>query len=173
MKLFFLLPYFIYFSNSTEITWNESSPLVWEDFSGEIDSSSEFDAWTWSGFKYSYNWKRMDGTIIVNCTAYAFFDPTQSWIKKKKKSDELLKHEQGHFDISELHSRYFEERIASHTFSYEVEQEIDSIYKVTFQELLDTQIKYDTESEHYRNKEEQKRWEEFIISELDRLKKYE
>lgn len=173
MKILFLLPYFIYISNSTEIKWNESTPLVWGDFSGEIDSASEFHAWTWSGFKYSYTWDIADGGPIVECTAYGFFDPAQSWVKKKKKSDELLKHEQGHFNISELYSRIFEERISLHNFSYEVEQDIDTIYKATFQELLDMQIKYDLETEHYKNKEEQLRWENWIKSELKRLKEFE
>jgi hypothetical protein len=173
MKLLFLLPYFFTFIQGSEIKWNESTPLIWEDFSGNIDSESEFDAWTWSGFKYSYTWEIVDGGPAVECTAYGFFDPSQSWVKKKKKSTELLKHEQQHFNISELHSRYFEERIASHTFSYEVEQEIDSIYKVTFQELLDAQIEYDSETEHYKNKEEQLSWENWIKSELERLKEFE
>ena len=173
MKFFFLLPLFYFYFQSNEIKWTKSNPLTWENFSGEIDTSSQFEAWTWSGFRYTYSWKRMDVTIFVDCTAYAFFDPAQSWIKKLKKSDELLKHEQVHFDISELFSRYFEERIAMHDFSNQVEHEIDSIYNVTFQELLDAQVKYDTDTEHYRNKEEQKRWEEFVHSELVRLKEFE
>lgn len=54
-----------------------------------------------------------------------------------------------------------------------MEQEIDSIYKITFQELLDTQIKYDAKTEHYKNKDEQLRWENWIKSELERLKEFE
>lgn len=173
MKLLFLLPYFITFVQGTEIKWNESAPLVWEDFSGTVDTASEFHAWTWSGFKYSYTWEIADGGPIVECSAYGFFDPAQSWVKTKKESDELLKHEQGHFNISELYSRYFEERINAFTFSYEAEHEIDSIYNITFQELLDMQVKYDLETEHYKNKEEQLRWENWIKAELKRLKEFE
>lgn len=173
MKLLFLLPYFFSFAENSEIKWNESTLLIWENFSGEIDSESEFDAWTWSGFKYSYAWEITDGGPLVECSAFGYFDPTLSWVKKKKKTDILLKHEQVHFDISELHGRYFEERMNSFTFSNEVEQEVDSIYNVTYQELLDMQVKYDTETDHHKNKEEQLRWENWIKSELMRLKEFE
>ncbi len=44
MKLLFLLPYFFTFIQGAEIKWNESTPLIWEDFLGNIDLESEFDA---------------------------------------------------------------------------------------------------------------------------------
>lgn len=173
MKILFLLPYLIYLSNVTEVKWNESTPLTWSNFSADIDSESEYDAWTFSGFNYTYTWKRMDGAISVECSAFGYFDPTLSWVKKNKQSDELLKHEQLHFDISELYSRYFEQRMKAFRFSNDVASEVDSIYTVTFDELLNTQIKYDEETNHYHNKTEQNRWEKFVKMELEKLKEFE
>jgi len=168
----FLAPLLFASSVNTEVKWNENQLLTWSDFSGKIDSSSEYDAWTWSGFNYSYTWDVADGGPIVECEAYAFFDPSQSWVKKNKQSEELLRHEQVHFNISELHARYFKEKVDVYQFTMEVETEMEVIYNTTFEDLLAMQIQYDEETDHCKKKEEQVRWINFVNDELKRLVEY-
>lgn len=168
-SLLLLVPFILSSSAVTEIKWNAAQQLTWADFSGKIDTSSEYDAWTWSGFNYNYTWEVADGGPIVECDAYAFFDPTQSWVKKNKMSDELLRHEQVHFNISEMHARIFKEKVDLYPFSMEVESEIELIYNTTFEALLAMQIQYDEETDHCKIKDEQLRWTNFINDELKRL----
>lgn len=168
--LLLLVPFILSSSAVTEIKWDATQPLKWSDFSGKIDASSEYDAWTWSGFNYTYTWEVADGGPMVECDAYAFFDPAQSWVKKNKMSDELLRHEQVHFNISELHARLFLEKVDSYIFTMEVDAEIEEIYNSTFEALLEMQSQYDEETDHCKNKEEQERWTNYIDASLEDIK---
>lgn len=165
--LLLLVPFILSSSAVTEIKWNATQPLKWSDFSGKIDAASEYDAWTWSGFNYTYTWEVADGGPIVECDVYAFFDPAQSWVKKDKMSDELLRHEQVHFNISELHARLFKEKVDSYPFSMEVESEIQQFYDMTFERLLDMQMQYDDETDHGKIKDEQERWAGYVDAALE------
>ncbi|MBI3133697.1 MAG: DUF922 domain-containing protein [Bacteroidetes bacterium] len=169
--LFFVLLLLSFQSDkSTDIVeWNSQTPLRWHDFSGNIDEQSPYDAWTFSGFNYTYTWNYNGDEIVVAADAYAFFDPAQSWVKTGKMTPELLAHEQLHFDISEMHARYFKDRIAGFEFTENVEAEVDSIYEVTFAALLETQLVYDEETEHHKNKEGQLRWHQRVHNELNRF----
>lgn len=41
-------------------------------------------------------------------------DPKQSWVKPDRKTPELLRHEQGHFDIGEIYARKIRTALAPH-----------------------------------------------------------
>jgi len=170
--LFLLLPFLLSASETTEIRWSSSTPLTWADFTGVIDETSERDAWTFSGFKYEYDWSEVDGKITWSMRAHSFFDRSKSWVKKNKKDAYLLAHEQLHFNISELHCRYFKKRVANTTFTSNIDAELKAIYDEEFQKLLDAQIEYDEASDHYENEEGQLTWVEFVTEELSKLDKY-
>jgi hypothetical protein len=182
MKAKYLLPFvviFFLFSFQLDeevedigIIWRSERPLTWKDFSGKVDSESPYDAWTYSGIWYVYSWYYDNNTIRPDLNAMAYFDPEQSWIKKGKMTPELLAHEQQHFNISELHCRYFQERVDKCTYTLNVEAEIDSIYAVVHEAMLAMHIKYDEETDHFRNLEGQKKWNQFISDELKRLQEY-
>ncbi|MBL7900301.1 MAG: hypothetical protein JNJ99_17320 [Crocinitomicaceae bacterium] len=160
--------------NTNELTWSADRPLLWSDFTGDVDRSSSFDAWTYSGINYVYTWYYDDNNKIkADINAWAYFDHSQSWVKRSAISEELLQHEQLHFDIAELHCRYFLEASLNYTYTENVEAEIDSIYNVYFEKMLSTQIDYDMATDHFRNKEEQIKWNQHVHSELDRLIEYD
>jgi hypothetical protein len=52
-----------------------------------------------TGFKYQLVCR--NGLLEVDITA--FFSPSGSWVKPDGKTPELLRHEQGHFDMAELY----------------------------------------------------------------------
>jgi len=168
-----LLLLFSFSPNETEdadrIIWSADRPLQWTDFTGAIDSKSSYDAWTYSGMSYTYTWNYSGDDINVEVNIDSWFEKDQSWVKKSKMSPALLAHEQLHFDIAELHSRYLEEAINNFEYTENVEAEVDSIYNAIFNQLLAAQIKYDEESEHYQNKSGQLKWNTFVRDELKRL----
>ena len=160
--------------NTNELTWSEDRPLIWSDFTGDADRSSSFDAWTYAGINYVYTWFYDDNNQIrADINAWAYFDHSQSWVKRSAVSKELLEHEQLHFDIAELHCRYFLEASLNYTHTENVEAEIDSIYTVYFEKMLSAQIDYDMATDHFRNKEEQMKWNQHVHSELNRLIEYD
>lgn len=167
------ITFFLFSFNQDEgqtlIYWTSGTPLQWSDFSGVVDSTSEFDAWTYSGITYEYTWQTADEQIILESSCESFFDPAQSWVKREKISDELLAHEQLHFDLSELYSRYLQATLSTFTFTDRVDAEVDSIYEAHLNALLAAQIQYDQETDHFNNIRQQAMWTQKVKSELKRL----
>jgi len=156
-----------------EIVYSSNRPLTWTDFKGKPDDSSPHEAWTWSGISYSYSWTMSErGTVFLDYSVYAYFDMNQSWIKKGKQTDELLRHEQVHFDITELHARYFRAKLVDFEFTKNADAEVDSIYKTIDQSKANMVVQYDKETEHSRNKSKQNRWGSFVKGELDKFADY-
>lgn len=83
-------------------------------------------------------------------------------LEKKTKADksELLKHEQGHFDIAKLFEIELKGKLNNSVYSklnYQIE--IDSIYNELLEKYLALEKKYDEETNHLYNKQEQKKWD--------------
>src|SRR5829696_5005254 len=75
--------------------------LQWSDFSGMPDDSSPFFAYTARTTKFKYSSVNFEGNkaILNGFEMTLEFNEKNSWVKKGKENDELLKHEQGHFDV--------------------------------------------------------------------------
>lgn len=156
-----------------EIIYSVSRPLTWNDFKAKPDVASPHEAWTWSGISYNYSWTvSAKGTVFLDYVVYSYFDVNQSWIKKGKQTDELLKHEQLHFDITEIHARYFRAALTDFEFTENVEAEVDSLFQIVDQSRAEMHAQYDKDTEHSRNKTKQTRWESFVKAELDKYADY-
>jgi hypothetical protein len=86
--------------------------LGWKDFKGKPDKNSPFDAATASE-RTGLAMKAKATKSAGSWTAQATVDPSsldlkasmnrsKSWVRKGKKSADLLRHEQGHFDIENV-----------------------------------------------------------------------
>lgn len=149
-----------------KISWESSNQLKWSNFKGKPNKSSEFFAMTNSGIQYSWS-SSSDGTNTkLSFKVNSYFNPDDSWVKKGKQTDELLNHEQLHFNISELHARSLKSKLNKFEFTDDFKTEIDSIYTLVRKEENDAQERYDNETNHSLNKEEQKRWNALINTEL-------
>ncbi|GAB2595804.1 hypothetical protein GCM10027190_50020 [Spirosoma areae] len=82
-----------------------------------------------------------------------------------KKTDELLQHEQGHFNIGQLCALRFNKVIKSTILlkSNYVEK-INLIFKSILAEANQMDLQYDEETNHSRNRSEQKKWNQKINS---------
>ena len=123
---------------------------------------------TYSGFTYAY----IINNDSINLYAFSFFDIEQSWASKRSKY--ILKHEQKHFDITEIYSRKFKKKIMELDFS---SQPIDSLISQTYtyyeKKLGEIQYRYDNETGHGTNKEAQTSWDLLIEKELNETNKFE
>ncbi len=82
--------------------WDRHPTLSWEDFKGRANRfAREPSAVTDTGFRTQLVCR--DGVLDLN--GGAEFYPNSSWVKADRKSGTLLKHEQGHFDITEVYAR--------------------------------------------------------------------
>ena len=92
------------------LVWSNDFFLRWSDFNAESNSAAFEDSH--SIIKYRYTWTISSDEIenqiiffIENIQLSVEFYPVLSWVRTSETSDDLLKHEQGHFDLAELVKR--------------------------------------------------------------------
>lgn len=162
------LPLLAFQSGSGQIEWNEDRKLTWKDFKGRPNRGNPMDALTDSGIEYSWYCSGSNFSVEI----HARFNPYKSWVKGNK-SLELLKHEQLHFDITELFARKM--RRAFDELENPCGMSKTTI-RNTAREVLNAwhqmQRDYDHETAHSRNPDEQSRWATKVARELRRLDRY-
>ncbi len=143
--------------------WKGNQLLQWADFEGEVKDTSSFDAECFANVSYEYVFYSPND---FRFDVYANFDRNNSWRRKEMQSDELLRHEQLHFNIAELFADRLKFEFENYIYSEDYETEIVGIFnrvKVAYHQMQD---EYDEETNHSLNKEEQKKWEDFIHDQL-------
>lgn len=167
-----LISCFIYSQNESvndSVFWSEDAKLKWSDFKGAVPfgdlgikkaaSSLEIVA---EGVEFY-----LDSIPVFKIEA--IFIKTESWTILK--TEDLLKHEQGHFDITEIYARklrkiYCElnkKKVADFNIYGQAFEKINS-------ELHETHKFYDKEV--YFIPENQIKWSEKISNELTELEEY-
>ena len=148
--------------NNNELVWNGNNLLGVNNFLGEIDASSEYTAMTYWGIKWRYIESK--GWVL-----YSYFDKYKSW--GKKSTYKVLSHEQYHFNIAEVFARILRKSIRDNNMKIESIQ-FSQFFHLKLQQCKMMQEKYDAETNHSKNKIEQKRWEDEIDKQLDELNFY-
>ena len=149
--------------------WDEERPLRWSDFKGAPDYLLNFAATTNSGMTQSYT---IDGYGVLDKSSskvLAHFYPTFSWYKPADTTAVILRHEQSHFDITEIHVRKLRKRIQEFTFTVSSKEEIKKLYEFTEQERREAQKLFDKQTDHSRIKSQEILWQKRI---KDSLRKY-
>lgn len=150
------------------IYWNANRKLTWEDFKGRPDKTTNLLAMTQAGIGYEVACNNGDLKLKIYC----YFNVKKSWTKETG-SDDLLRHEQVHFDITELYTRILRKKVSELIDPCGKDiKELDKAYSSIFKACADRQDDYDRESEHSLNDAQQKIWEEKIASELKALEKF-
>jgi hypothetical protein len=143
--------------------------IEWTDFVGEVDPTSHWNAYTdWvTDYRYS-DPDVISGRVRVDLSVRLFLTP-KSWVRPDKKSDLLLEHERGHFNIGRLCAKQIERTINSSYFSLSnYRKEIDDSYWMIIGKCKEFEDLYDVETRHYNDREQQAIWNKKIA---DLLKK--
>jgi hypothetical protein len=133
-----------YFQEDT-IRWAKDYKLDYSDFQGppQINKASgaAYDTFAISTCSIKYHIKIDSGKKKID--AQAIFLKSQSWMISKNAS--VLKHEQGHFDITEIYAKRFQKVVNESDISdtREFILLISSSYKQIGEECLKEQEKYD------------------------------
>ncbi len=150
------------------IPWQSQYRLKWSDFRGPVPVDAVPAATTASGISYRYSANLMHHEVDLDFEVTAYFYPDESWYRPSVCDDNVLAHEQLHFDISELYARKMRFKLERTAFSENVKKEIRDIYQETLNELKDFQEKYDWETNFSRNLETQAKWNARIAEALER-----
>ncbi|MFK7833554.1 MAG: DUF922 domain-containing protein [Winogradskyella sp.] len=160
-------------SNEETMSWKETSKLTWADFKGTPDAESDAVALTASGITFGYSVKT-DGDRIIDfsTTVESHFYPNKSWYVKDKANNHILRHEQLHFDITELYARTFRQQLTKLQVNQNVKAQMDRLHTSINEAVKETQRRYDSQTKHSMNIQKQKEWEAFIEKELLSLEKF-
>ena len=153
-------------SNDVKIEWSESNKLTWADFRGTEARGQGYAASSSTGISFTYSVKHRADDFDFDYSVACHFYPEESWFDPTTASPYILKHEQTHFDISELHARILRKLISEASFSKDLKIEIKAIYKEVEKQRGEMQHRFDTETEHSIKKEKEYLWEEFVAEKL-------
>lgn len=155
-----------------EIIWQEGELLVWNDFQGKQWAGATMQAVTAAGPSSIISGEQSNGIVTVHLTLNTVFSKTQSWTVNTS-SDELLAHEQLHFDIAELYTRKMRKALQEYKFTNDFQNELDKVTDDVIAKRKAYQELYDEETNHSNNEEAQLEWNQKIKDELAQLADYQ
>ena len=170
IALIFLLLITTGFQKDDRIYWNSDQLLLWKDFKGKPDKISRNSAMAHTGIKTNFVYENG----VLQATVASYFRKNKSWVKKHfLSSEEGLKHEQGHFDLTEIYARKMRKQLLDRTFTLDnFQKDFKKIYDKNVKELDKVQEQYDEETNHHINKEVQKQWNSKIENYFKELEDY-
>ncbi len=149
------------------LAW-DSHPITWDDFKGLPDETSVDDATLVFTIRMNTKYLKKDSIALI---IENLMLTDKSWTRTD--SDSVLMHERRHFDLAEVYARKMRKQLLEFKFKYSsISKEIDNIYKPLRSELDYMQKKYDSETNHSKNRIHQVNWDNRIKEELKRLEKY-
>jgi len=152
------------------IHWNSGRKLSWKDFQAQPDKNSTNAALTNSSINIEFGYSSKGLKYNIKCR----FDQNLSW--GRIKNDYILAHEQGHFDIAEIHARKLNKAMKSYKFDNRtVGKDVNKIYDTVMKNHHAFQSQYDGETNYSRDAAQQNHWKikiEQILEELNEYRDY-
>ncbi|MGY2131997.1 DUF922 domain-containing protein [Hymenobacter sp. HD11105] len=152
------------------LAWSANRPLTWADFKSKPTPAEKLAALTSATID-----------VQVGCTDFVFtsnvravFVPTESWVRDSASATpNLLRHEQLHFNITELHARRMRQKIALLKLNCtRLQPTFKNATNVIFAEWQKEEARYDQETNHGLNLDRQKTWEIQVKQRLAMLEQY-
>lgn len=166
--LSFIALHFLFMSCATSklnnnIQWSKNNLLTWSDFKGNFVSGN-YEAAIHTDIAFGKNFKgEWSIWAYFNQNNSAYIQDTSSYI---------LQHEQYHFNISEVQARLLRKYVIEQKINMQSYQ-FETLFKQTKSELINTQRKYDEQTNHSLNKLIQLQWQTNIDKQLKELEVYE
>jgi len=177
-------------SGAEAIEWRSDRPLSWDDFEAAVPRNAEAvrvastaSSLAWS-YAYEIEWSQRGCSYsIVKLDSVARFLPDRSWVRPGHRTDEILEHEQGHFDIAQIYNEQFKaatrnlvgsamkcngqsERKAARLVESEIARLVGGTYEEVWRQYQLRQESYDSETRHGIDREAQSRWTRTIAQSL-------
>ncbi|MCZ6693600.1 MAG: DUF922 domain-containing protein [Bacteroidetes bacterium] len=155
------------------LPWHQDKRLTWPDFQGEPEGDIDFKAMTNWQLSFDFQLSKAKGEINTHFNVYTFFDNQKSWVREGNGSEQLLQHEQLHFDIAELFARKLRKQFAIYSFKSEnYQEELNLLFDASLDSCNVVQTQYDLDTEHGLNQEKQQEWLQKIDQELMQLNEF-
>ncbi len=167
------------FSQDISPGWNDyktHSQLTWKDFIGNkpelYPDSSAAEVDMNLDFKWGYQTEGIEIQFLYE--VYALQNPFASWVDPRHKRDDVLAHEQLHFDITELHARILRKRLSEFDYinTRNLRRQVNRMYeqvKITWKSM---EKEYDKETNHGILTEQQSLWVEKVALLLEKYSQF-
>jgi len=174
-----ILPLSVHGENFNErFEWNENRPLQWSDFKGIEKSVPSFvDKHDYEVTIFTHTWLEVEWSFeitdapfceyrITKMDTVAYVLPYESWINENAiLTDYGLKHEQNHFDITQIYAKNVN-ALVNQEFpcpdgeyeSSKIHNSIDEKFQSLVQESNNLQNEYDSETNGSYNTTKQHEW---------------
>jgi hypothetical protein len=165
-----------------DIAWDANRLLTWDDFAGPVATgvhAKQVAATAASlGWAYHYRVEQSNGSCVYRITdirVSAVFDPNRSWVKPGHETAAVLAHEQGHFDIAQIHKLMFDDmtrefvgtarkckgesakRIAKFVDN-DIARSLGDLYEQVWEQHTEAQETYDSATNHGTHAAAQEQW---------------
>lgn len=152
-----------------KLTWDKDFPQE-NRLAKRPDNKGNVDAGTHPAWKHSIPEFERKGQLVVIKTVDVtlYLVRKDNWVVKDKMVDELLKHEQGHYDLTALLARDYYKAMKK-TSAASVEEmnkklrSLDERYQQKYDNLH--RERYDKQTEHGAKKSAQETWNKSIAAE--------
>lgn len=175
MKRIFYLLAFIFSLSAAQaqeagedaLTWSAGRKLTWSDYKASPNPKSDAAATTSTSLSIDYHISASEFSYTIK----SWFSRSRSW--GRNKTDYILSHEQGHFDIAEIYARKLHQRMSAYRFNKNnYQKELNRIYNEVADEKAAVQKQYDRETRHSIDEVKQAEWLKKISQLLEELKDY-
>jgi hypothetical protein len=153
-------------SDNNVIIWSKERKLTWKDFQGKVSNDKTYEVVN----IYKENERdaaRSRTSIalyfeckgnIANHLVRAEFEKNNSWYYASRISDDVLRHEQLHFDITELFARNLKEKLMSLKNPCD-KSSVSIEYQSNEKAFVEFTKQYDNETSHGVNLKTQAIWD--------------
>jgi len=152
--------------NDDIIIWSKSSKLTWNDFQGKVSYDKAYEVINvYKKGEIDLARSRMAIALYFQCEGNnanhivrAEFEKNNSWVLDKYKSENVLRHEQIHFDITEVYAQKLKAKLILLKNQCD-KSSVGTVYQNNENEFVEFTKQYDIDTSHGVNKEKQREWE--------------
>jgi hypothetical protein len=160
-----------------------SSPLFAQPFrqlmAGDFQGTPRFNnrgvvAYTNCTIDFRFQASNRDGEYILHFNVRLDMNSNRSWIDRSKISSaqsltEILKHEQGHYNIAYLEQQEVLRVVNRTRFTANYQREAMDIFNRIDAKYKQLNIDYDDDTEHSTNKQQQHSWDVYFAKRIENM----
>ncbi|ALW85771.1 hypothetical protein AUC43_12130 [Hymenobacter sedentarius] len=154
------------------IAWSANRPLTVADFLSRPKPYERLAALTTTDIKAGAACR----DFVFTGTVQATFDPNTSWFRDPKNfTPALLRHEQMHFDLTEVYARIMRQKLVAFQAKVDctkLQPAFNNFTKSVYAEWDREQNRYDVETNHGLNAAKQAYWEKQTQTKLAQLQAF-
>jgi len=158
---------YLFTKDGPVIEWSPDVKLKWSDFKARNKVTKGFSVAT-STCGFGYEGEVKGDNISIN--VFVRFYCNNSWKNPGYHMNDVLEHEQLHFDICELYGRKFYREVVKLRKSNRLtEKSLEKIYNELVEEYNDYQDIYDAQTGHSTKTMKQLEWNNRVAADLNSL----